>query len=202
MNMLHTEISRWWDEIQMMLQRGSDTQWESLVINKRKPHTYRAWSWLSRYDLLTDIQHSHRVCLHRFEPCEAEEAFSHPHGWPAEFLVLSGRYLETVWRGHNESCTDARPVSETLHVAGTWHKIDNEHTWHKIQPLTTTFTLMINGPAYSNPLGAVRTTAGKDLDKMSREELGVHLSWCNLLMSMHSDNWSHSGTRKGGCDSP
>ena len=56
-------------------------EWDSLIVNRRKPHTYRAFTFDG--DL--------RICLHRFEPCEASEAFMHPHPWPGAFLVLDGQ---------------------------------------------------------------------------------------------------------------
>jgi len=44
--------------------------WDSLIINRRKPYTYR---------LFTQIDQD-RICLHKFDTCLSEEAFFHPHG--------------------------------------------------------------------------------------------------------------------------
>jgi len=62
--------------------RGEESldEWGSLVINRRKPHTYRVFRQFGEY----------RVCLHRFESCSEEEAFPHPHPWPGAFLLLKG----------------------------------------------------------------------------------------------------------------
>ena len=54
------------------------TNWKSLVINRRKPFTYRAFYQLG------DI----RICLHRFEECDEHEAFYHPHPWPGALKCL------------------------------------------------------------------------------------------------------------------
>lgn len=44
---------------------GED-EWKSLVINRRKPHTYRAFRMFGE----------NRVCLHMFKPCEAKDCFT------------------------------------------------------------------------------------------------------------------------------
>ncbi len=58
----------------------SPAEWGSLVINRRKPFTYRAFTTWRGY----------RVCLHRFESCDEEEAVLHPHAWPGAFAIVQG----------------------------------------------------------------------------------------------------------------
>lgn len=156
---------------------GPNVEWKSVIINKRKPHTYRVW---------TMLPDGNRVCLHRFDKCDETESFAHPHGWPAEFLVLEGRYLEQVWytqRKPIEFHPYVTPVVESIYTAGSWHRIDNSWTWHKITPLTDqVWTIMINEKPYSNPLDSVKTTAGKDLLQMTPIELEDHLSVISSLM--------------------
>ena len=60
--------------------------WDSLIINRRKPHTYRIFTQYA--DL--------RLCLHKFDMCDEGEAFSHPHPWPAAFMVLKGKYKMNI----------------------------------------------------------------------------------------------------------
>ena len=57
------------------------------------------------------------------------------------------------------------------------YEITSPLTWHSVIPLATTYTVMINGPAWSPEVAhsKVRTTKGKDLGKLSLEELGEHL---------------------------
>ncbi|MBM82245.1 MAG: hypothetical protein CMJ78_16895 [Planctomycetaceae bacterium] len=63
------------------------SRWGSIVINKRKPHTYRAF-----------LEHDeHRICLHRFDACEPEDSFPHPHPWASSMLILSGELRDGGW---------------------------------------------------------------------------------------------------------
>ena len=55
-------------------------EWDSLIINRRKPYTYRVFTMIGTL----------RVCLHRFDECSNTESFIHPHAWPAAFTVLRG----------------------------------------------------------------------------------------------------------------
>ncbi len=174
-------IEKWYDWIKRALMPGSGEVWDALIINKRKPHTYRAW---------TMLPDGNRVCLHRFDKCEEDESFAHTHGWPAEFFVLHGRYLETLWHSHyNPNEKHSRmyqpviPVAESIYTCGSWHRIANPLTWHKITPLTKhVYTIMINEQPYSNPLGSVKTTQGKDLLEMTPTELDDHLLMIRSLM--------------------
>lgn len=49
----------------------NDEDWVSLIINRRKPWTYRV------FKMFDDV----RVCLHAFDECSQDEAFPHPHPW-------------------------------------------------------------------------------------------------------------------------
>ena len=61
--------------------------WDSLIVNRRKPYTYRVF---------TTLPNGLRLCLHKFDPCHTHEAFSHPHPWAGAFAVLQGKYKMTV----------------------------------------------------------------------------------------------------------
>lgn len=169
-------IEKWRQWIKEAVGPNSGVKWESLIINKRKPHTYRA---------STMLPDGNRVCLHRFDVCEVHESFVHPHRWPAEFFVLQGKYLEQIWYTQQKPLVDhpyMKPVSESICVPGSWHKIENAWTWHRITPLTThVWTVMINGRPFDNPLDDV-LTMDKDLDRMTIQELDDHLSWVGLLL--------------------
>lgn len=145
--------------------------WGSLVINRRKPHTTRLFK---QFDEL-------RVCLHRFEACTDEEAFAHPHPWPGAFLLLDGSYIQTI--GYSFS-TIAEPdfLFKEKVVPGSCYEIINPLTWHKIQPTQTTHTIMINGPPFEQQHSEVKTTAGKDLDTLSKQETLFLLQSFNILL--------------------
>lgn len=152
----------------------SEAGWDSLIINRRKPHTYRIFK---QYDNL-------RVCLHKFEPCDSDEAFSHPHPWPGAFLVLYGGYEQTL--GYSNDLT-SKPeiVSREILKPGSMYEITNPKTWHSVRPLRTTYTIMVNGPPFESPHKEVRTTKGKDLEKMSEQELIEQLGVFNTLLYLY-----------------
>jgi hypothetical protein len=141
--------------------------WESLIINKRKPHTYRAFTQLD------DI----RVCLHKFDMCAQNEAFWHPHPWPGAFLVLSGSYEMKV--GYSQDrVSPPKEVLKTILYKGSSYEMLNPLAWHSVVPKSTCYTIMVNGPAWDLDYAHkdIKVTKGKDLKKMSENELDRHLS--------------------------
>lgn len=151
-------------------------EWDSLIINKRKPHTYRIFRQFGEY----------RVCLHRFEPCSDEDCFAHPHPWPGAFLLLQGTYIHTV--GYSPTL-DSDPTFFYREIVrpNTMYEIVHRNTWHKVQPVTTTWTIMINGKPWEEQHSSTRTTKGKDLEKMPEDELIAHLQKFKRLMSNVAD---------------
>ena len=159
------------------------SKWESLRINLRKPHTYRAWRIL-------DERKGLRLCLHRFEPCFQQEAFCHPHPWPAEFLVLAGGYYMDTGRAVKtmEPSLGGRgpdriewsmpyDVNRTFLTAGSWYEMREPGTFHSVQPVKQTYSIMINGEPYSHRdvHPEAPTTKDKNLNEMNRFELQFHL---------------------------
>lgn len=137
--------------------------WNSLVINRRKPYTYRVSRMVGKY----------RICLHKFEECEESESFLHPHPWPAAFRIFSGSYMMNA--GFSPNLTDApEPVLRQVQVAGSSYEIGEPRTWHSVTPLGgEVYTMMLNGPPWSpgEHHEDVRTTKGKDLDTLTPTEL-------------------------------
>ena len=143
--------------------------WDSLIVNRRKPFTYRVF---------TQLHDGIRICLHKFDSCFVDEAFDHPHPWEGAFIVLKGRYEMNV----AYSCggrEDNRPDNVAKFIMGKFssYEITNPLTWHSVVPLETTWTVMINGKAWDEDFAhsAVRRTKGKDLDKMPQDDLADHL---------------------------
>lgn len=151
-----------------------DSRWDSLIVNKRKPHTYRVFTYLSTGE---------RICLHRFDECDDTESFIHPHPWPGAFVILEGGYEMSLWISDNR---EDMPhfVCNTVLNKGSSYEILNPLTWHGVTPLVTTYTVMMNGEPWGPDIAhtKVRTTAGKDLDKMPKEMLIDHLSKFQLLL--------------------
>ncbi len=142
-------------------------RWESLLINRRKPFTYRVFtSWFDK-----------RVCLHKFDKCHTHEAFPHPHPWPGAFIVLKGAYRMDLSLSKNREDMLPAPVSTIYMTAGSSYEITNPMVWHTVVPLMETYTVMVNGTPWPAEVAhtAVRTTKGKDLDKMPPDDLLKHL---------------------------
>jgi hypothetical protein len=146
--------------------------WNSLIINRRKPYTYRIWRMFGE----------DRVCLHRFDACDRGEAFLHPHPWPAAFLVLDGGYYQTIGRSH-DLFDDPNIVAEFRMTKGSMYEITCPQAWHAIQPFENTHTVMVNGPPFTAPHNSIRTTKGKDLLSMDEANMVVSLKLFNQLIS-------------------
>ena len=150
-------------------------RWDSLVINRRKPHTYRIFTNFK--DL--------RVCLHRFDKCDEHEAFRHPHPWPGAFRVMQGQYEMKLWLSKDRFDNEPQEVSTVIMKAGSSYEITNPLTWHSVVPYEETYTIMVNDNPWDKEIAheSVRTTKGKDLDSLSREDLEQHLSKFRDLMA-------------------
>lgn len=145
--------------------------WDSLVINRRQPVTYRVFRNFGDY----------RVCLHKFEPCESEESFAHPHPWPGAFLMLRGEYIHRIGASPD---LQSQPTFFFREIVRPYsmYEIIHQQTWHTVQPTKLTYTIMCNGAPWENQHKETRTTKGKDLDKFSQEELHTHLSEFGQLL--------------------
>lgn len=166
--------------------------WQSLVINKRKPTTYRVF---------TTLDCGSRVCLHRFLPCDTHEAFYHPHPWPAAFLLLRGAYqMKLGYAVHGSQDLKPVDVSELLLTTGSRYEIVDPDTWHSVAPLCETYTIMVNDAPWDadHVSDGVRTTKGKDLDSLSTEELEQSLNMFSYLLTTYQLQFQH--LVKGPCD--
>jgi hypothetical protein len=151
--------------------------WDSLIVNRRKPYTYRVFS---------KLPNGLRVCLHKFDTCHDHEAFAHPHPWSGAFLLLEGKYKMTVGRSNDRVSPPPPPndVMTLILTPGSMYEITNPLTWHSVIPLETTYTIMVNGEPWEPDFAHkdVRTTKGKDLDKMPEDELIAHLAHFQKLL--------------------
>lgn len=162
---------------------GNVEVWDSIIINRRKPYTYR---------IFTTLENGLRLCLHEFDPCNIDESVLHPHPWPGAFMILDGSYLMNV----GYSCLgrlDTSPVEVATFVLEKYssYEMINPNTWHSVTPLKTTYTVMVNGHPWDTESQAhtsVRTTKGKNLEKMEEYDLVDNLS---LFKSLVHQYYSH-----------
>ena len=170
------------DAVKFALERiDQQSLWDSLIVNKRKPYTFRAFS--------QDLDTGRRICLHRFEPCDYDDAFAHPHPWACQILVLSGRYR--MWVGQSRDKEDDKPEKaiELLLTAGSTYSMRNRLTWHKVVPETVCYSLMVNEEPWDDPHSKAPTTKGKDLDQFTNAQLFEHLSiFKELLLEYQARN--------------
>lgn len=142
---------------------NKEQKWDSLIINRRKPHTYR---------IFTTLPSGLRVCLHKFKSCDEHESFSHPHPWPGAFTILSGKYKMNIGYS-NDTLSKPQSVASFIMNKYSSYEIVEPLTWHSVIPLEDTYTVMINNAPFSSDIvhKDVKTTKGKDLDSLSFVEI-------------------------------
>ena len=142
-------------------------RWDSLVINRRKPFTYRVLSLVEGF----------RISLHKFDACDRSESFYHPHPWPDAFKILSGAYQMQMGRSVSRFSDPLDAGSFRLY-SGSMYAITDPYVWHQITPIMETHTVMVNDPPWDIDVAhtKTRTTVGKDLDKLPLDELVGHLN--------------------------
>lgn len=141
--------------------------WKSLIINRRKPFTYRVFKQFGDY----------RVCLHKFEGCDEHEAFLHPHPWPGAFCIIHGKYMMNV--GYSVDLVQKpHMVYRQLQVTGSRYEIVEPKAWHSVIPVGgEVYTVMLNGKPWESGVHheSTVTTKGKDLQTMTDDELADFL---------------------------
>ena len=168
------ELTKLIHEIGFIKLLGETDKWNSLIINKRKPHTYRIFTQIGE----------NRVCLHKFDTCSSSESFPHPHPWPGAFIILHGAYRMKLGKSKDRA-TDPEWVSELIMGPGSAYEIVDPLVWHTVTPLKTTYTIMMNGPEWNKDIAhtQVRTTKGKDLEKLPLDELEKQLGAFSFLLN-------------------
>lgn len=156
--------------------------WQSLVINLRKPETFRMFRFMPD---------GTRLCLHRFSDCEEGDAFPHPHAWPMECIILNGYYTQQLFEAPNyEDPPNLNfPCSTHLHNPGSYYRLNNPLVWHRIVPHSEyVYTLMLNGMPWKMAHKDTRTTKGKDLEGMTDEQKKTHLDMFQILLKQRKDD--------------
>jgi hypothetical protein len=101
-------------------------------------------------------------------------------------MILQGCYKMQVGYsvGGREDSNHSEVTTQILDRFSSY-EITNPLTWHSVIPLQTTYTVMLNGPPFDAETAHkdVRTTKGKDLDKMPEPELLEHLDLFKRLVA-------------------
>jgi hypothetical protein len=154
---------------------------QSLLINRRKPHTERLFFYLG----------DERICFHTFQPASSEECFAHPHSWESEIVLLEGEYehyIKTDVPLTSNENENWKYVKHLLRPGSSYH-IDDPGTWHKVVPLVECKTLMINGPIWDNYNINCKFTKGKELVSLEESKIVKILSYYHHHLS--SDKWKN-----------
>ena len=96
--------------------------------------------------------------------------------------MLSGEYVHKIGMSPT---LDAEPEFFYREIVRpyTIYEITNKKTWHSVQPLERSYTIMLNGPPWTDPHHETRTTRGKDLDQMKPQALSDHLDTFKQLLN-------------------
>lgn len=88
--------------------------------------------------------------------------------------------MSGVAEEQNAAC---KPVMKSFYTAGSWYEMNEPLVHHNVQPVTTTWSIMVNGPPYLEHQVhmSAPTTKGKDLSRMKEEEVESHLKTGWLL---------------------
>ncbi len=153
-------------------------KWDSLIVNRRKPCTYRVFH---------TFDNGYRLCLHKFDACDKQEAYFHSHPWGAKFKILSGSYKMKI--GYSlDRFSKPMELMEMVFTAGCSYEMTNPLIWHNVIPIAQegTYTVMLNGPDYPDDIMHIETprTKGKDLEKMPENELIAHLEKFKELLGV------------------
>ena len=138
-------------------------EWDSLLIDKRDPITYR----------LFIVHEGHRYCLHHMRSGKTK---SHPHKYNARVKILAGRYEHTIFveekSAHLDESDRLREVyRETLHKDSSYC-IEHPEIFHsvEIKPFAYCYSLMINDYDFKNPNPSCISTAGNNLGPIPEEK--------------------------------
>ena len=76
---------------------------------------------------------------------------------------------------HDHLKSDPEDVISLNLSAGSVYKMHGRQTWHYVRPITTCYSIMVNGLPWEEQHTSAPTTVGKDLEKFTDEQLSWHL---------------------------
>lgn len=137
-----------------------EDQWQTLNINYEKPHVERVWIQWNKY----------RVNLHRIHPCQAEEAFFHPHPWASAMRILSGKYEMCIGYG---SGLEIPPVAARLVLTkDSIYEMVDKDSWHYVRPLDEpVISLMVTDTPWKRPMPKSDKVVLSTLNDLSKKEI-------------------------------
>lgn len=95
--------------------------------------------------------------------------------------MLDGAYV------HRVGCSDSlesepRFLFTEIVAPHSMYEITDPQTWHSVQPLATTYTVMVNGAPWEEQHAETKVTKGVDVSYMTAAEVAVHMSVFSRLL--------------------
>lgn len=113
--------------------------WESKNIDYTEPVVERLWMPINDW----------RLSLHVIHPCEADQAYLHPHVWQSAMYVLpiGGLYEHTIGvrlTGGDEAMDFL--ACKQIVEGGMYYEMTERHAIHSVRPIAQpVFTIMLSG---------------------------------------------------------
>lgn len=138
--------------------------WSSALIVYERPHVERLYLPWGKY----------RINCHRIWPCSPEEAFTHPHPWPAA-MVVHGSYEMAV--GYNHGLEVPPMAARILLVAGSRYEMTDPGAWHRVVPYNSepVISVMVSGLPWDRPMPKVPRQPALPLSPEKRRALFADL---------------------------
>ncbi len=115
---------------------ADESAWTGLYADSERPALTRLWRQWGEY----------RVCQHKFEPCDPDAAFLHPHPWRFAARTF-GRYGMRVGAG-NDPRVVPPVVLDMIMEPGSCYAMEHATGFHGIFPVDPgpLYSLMVAGP--------------------------------------------------------
>lgn len=128
--------------IEKAIKEDDFKKFKSLTITNRFPNLKRIYFQLGE----------ERISLHEFTKAENSNCFLHPHAWESEITLIEGVYKHYHYLGLTLITDYSKALKDrsfkTILTKGSSYHIDSPLIWHKVVPLTTCNTIMINAPKW------------------------------------------------------
>lgn len=139
-----------YSELSMVKDLLESEPWDSLLINRKHPFTYR---------LFFKFPIAGRVCLHKMLP---GDTIPHPHKYNVRVALLSGSYVHKLY--YQEG------IEEQVLNSGDQYEINDPNQFHSVHVESVSYSVMFNDRLFSQPNPACLSTSNKGLDRLTVEE--------------------------------
>lgn len=139
-------------------------KWMYKEITYEYPHVTRVWKQYGE----------NRILLHKLDPIPVgNEPYRHSHPWPSVVEVWEGRYKMGILNA------DEPKSSEVVIELGPTnsYSMTNPKSWHYVDPLQITYSIMLIGPPYPNS------------DPFVPKNSGLSLPSSDLKVRNYIDGW-------------